>query len=1234
MDPDSPASRVGRSLWTVWSYITEAVSRFFRSESTNISENNPGSDQQSENLTANTTWRTKCDAGREEVKEEHALASVCQLPSRSVVEWELCVTDADAQAHEGDAQYKTQQGKDDESGDSQQAQGSREGEFAQAVDKNAGVVTADIEGKGEWEDKMLCRNRRIEEALDSNEFLQTVYTRLTHGAMTEDVEKDGSTKSEESPEEDAVAQGEDENLLESSDAEEKDERHLEDLTAEDNEVDLNMAAALNKDRELIALMKEKILQNFEEGTPPLHKNVYGTDAVLFFDSGNDGARQGGNQLLSSEKSPEKEQDQSIPEASETEGKPEVITERENATEQEEDTEPVPEEPQSFSADKCSKELAITELERVECTDGEQVDTSTYSEVQTKRKSEIKIEASDEEEDEKSDLDTTDFEVEEGCVDNVQTEEVEPSGDVCNDDKHTVDATCVPTSSTLNSEDEGVKETSGKFKNISSWVCEGQLVVPQESPLCEEARRGVPEHNNEPGGDENTTQRFLEEQDSRETHTMELPEEVESAHSSVGSHSTDYLSEKERVAEEQDSSGDIRCGFSLDAAEHIGGPCLNEAELPRNVETPQGEQEIQEVPAGSWKAEDTCSVLAGESHLTDGTTKKQPDETEELSYETQMDDLKEADAAGREEGTDTEAADEVVQFADEILKALEVEVQKMTEISFHKEYDSVVDLEQSSCSVPSLQEKPCESTECALFEDRGEDFHSVETKQMEKAKYAVEEDTQEDHLERKKSQQHIDITTEWDEILERLSAESETVETQNQLWDEAQGLNSEEDEVEPKTKDKHVMPTEETDVHAKHIEDPFVEPDVIDDEILDLWLQTTLSEDADDIIVGEGPQSGKQVDGEIKQWEEEPGEISTVLTEKNEEPLVEFSSGDFNSSNDAEMPLATVESGSRDPEPMTSTEKDSTDEVYHMSVHAPQPADPSEPTLPQPDSGSEDTVRVTTAEKGQSYVGEVESVTEDGLHSDSGLNSPTRLLNEDLEETDEKSAEEGGSENVDVEDAELHLLTKPNPLFSVEDPAVEDERLSDSLDEIEQPESDEYESGPEESQEANVLDTESALPEWSDGEFLSGSNRTDVEEELTLEFGDLIEGDASTLDCAAQRSRIFVKNPRVRPPKDPRTLLNMPSLEPTPPPQHRVPAGLPMGGLGLGIKLPGLGAGFPVLKRVEQKHEPETKLDEMDDKSKEDEAQHKPKWMPPRHPGLGNPLMSELKAKLKKTPPDN
>ena len=71
---------------------------------------------------------------------------------------------------------------------------------------------------------------------------------------------------------------------------------------------------------------------------------------------------------------------------------------------------------------------------------------------------------------------------------------------------------------------------------------------------------------------------------------------------------------------------------------------------------------------------------------------------------------------------------------------------------------------------------------------------------------------------------------------------------------------------------------------------------------------------------------------------------------------------------------------------------------------------------------------------------------------------------------------------------------------------------------------------------------------------------------------------SSLDFSVQKSRIAVKNPLVRPPKDPRTLLNLPSLEPTPraaeaPPGHpgkKVPMfGVPLGGLGvMGVKLPG------------------------------------------------------------------
>lgn len=63
---------------------------------------------------------------------------------------------------------------------------------------------------------------------------------------------------------------------------------------------------------------------------------------------------------------------------------------------------------------------------------------------------------------------------------------------------------------------------------------------------------------------------------------------------------------------------------------------------------------------------------------------------------------------------------------------------------------------------------------------------------------------------------------------------------------------------------------------------------------------------------------------------------------------------------------------------------------------------------------------------------------------------------------------------------------------------------------------------------------------------------------------------SVLDSSPQKSRISIKNPRVRPPKDARSLIQMPSLNPTPSSSSpaRTPVGFPGGGLGIGIKLPG------------------------------------------------------------------
>lgn len=68
----------------------------------------------------------------------------------------------------------------------------------------------------------------------------------------------------------------------------------------------------------------------------------------------------------------------------------------------------------------------------------------------------------------------------------------------------------------------------------------------------------------------------------------------------------------------------------------------------------------------------------------------------------------------------------------------------------------------------------------------------------------------------------------------------------------------------------------------------------------------------------------------------------------------------------------------------------------------------------------------------------------------------------------------------------------------------------------------------------------------------------------------LQVDAAMLDFAVQKSRIAVKNPRARPPTDPRSLIHKPSVDPTPslPVPGKVPVGVPLGGLGIGIKLPG------------------------------------------------------------------
>lgn len=405
-----------------------------------------------------------------------------------------------------------------------------------------------------------------------------------------------------------------------------------------------------------------------------------------------------------------------------------------------------------------------------------------------------------------------------------------------------------------------------------------------------------------------------------------------------------------------------------------------------------------------------------------------------------------------------------------------------------------------------------------------------------------------------------------------------------------------------------------------------------------------------------------MDTEIEPSNEEQNEISP---EKDKKQLEESNTEESDLVSDTDMSSSTAESGFLDQGSTGSFQA-----IYDMLANMSESADISETSTQQLNFASQDMLMEETAETGQSYVKEEESVTETGFHPVTLLEARHQETDISQEKTDEETEPQKDTDaeitNItrvtewkDLEEAGVKSVTEISTLFKVEETKVEDEPLditvSDSLEEIAH-----TRSNSEASLEEGIVSTESGSPcdiytespslenlqttfSKDITDSLPGLNRAEIAQQPTTDFEYQMEVDASVLDFTAQKSRIAVKNPHVRPPKDPRSLLHMPSLDPTPS-SHlpvKVPAGMPLGGLGIGIKLPGLGAGFPVLKKTQRvvkdensqdasSQEPETKPEVKTETPKEDETQHKPKWMPPRHTGFGNPLMSELKTKLKKT----
>lgn len=434
--------------------------------------------------------------------------------------------------------------------------------------------------------------------------------------------------------------------------------------------------------------------------------------------------------------------------------------------------------------------------------------------------------------------------------------------------------------------------------------------------------------------------------------------------------------------------------------------------------------------------------------------------------------------------------------------------------------------------------------------------------MEEAGYGVEEEAAKDEMQNKNEVELLnlqaagmaaELTTERNEKENTLIAElSESLETKTQLSDETLETGNEEmltdteaaDASESEPEALTVMSTEEMATHVTESEASYAEEtvgsisgrqDVIDEEILDLWIQTALSEDTDGIKQQEGPE--QQMDSEIEPSSEEQDDISSVQTEKDKEQIVEANSGESELVSDTEMSSSTAESGfldqsltewgTQNSEALKSTSTGSFQGMYDMLANMSESADISEVSTQQPNSGSQDILTEETAETGESYLKEEESITETGFLPYSGVaSSEARHLNQESDGSQEKTDEESGSQVTDparkseAEEADVESPTEMSALFKAEETEVEDESL-----EITASESGRSSSYSEASLEEGIASTESGsqgdtcteserklpspdkpLPGWSEDidKSLSGLNEAELEEQPTSESEDEME----------------------------------------------------------------------------------------------------------------------------------
>ncbi|XP_024866548.1 titin homolog [Kryptolebias marmoratus] len=1279
MDQNSPVTRVERTLWTVWCYITEAVNRFFRPQPADAVSSNPNppcesgaegeppdSDLKQDNAINSS------EGGKISEEQPHASASFLSPPS-STVAWVVCTDDL-----KSDEEDATQLRIGNESKESEDGGSMRGEDFDQTVNDLAKLLDS--------EDATVDK---VEQEQKEN---KTFHTCEQSGAPKND-EKSADAESESLTDETVSKRLEESDEEACADEESKtqdDHQNIDEAMAEIQVTEDEVVEDLQDEEKLCTI-------TYEEDNKP-EEGVDTDDVAPTLKMKDENICEGALQVSSAtENTPEERREEAENQLSVCE----VLSENELIVAEEE----IGGEDDEIVAVAATEEEDISEAAQKQAEDEdpetehnnrtirdsqqeEKVLTQFVTSSVQKTQQDIAEFTSEEEDVVVTSKQTTDTDViiaetniNKSFLDKNQVGMERPFREVDNKES-CVEIVC--TSVTVKPETE--QEISREFKNIPQRITEGQAIVLHElnSEASEETQEGVPEHNNELEFDENKTQSFLEGGNCGEIHITPLPEEVEEEEQeSLKSSGTgaDYLLEREILEETHDSTDRSNNKFEL-AVEEL----TENQHLAQDTEKPQTgkgnleseflfEEEQVEFLDSSMKTEFEALDKKLETCVeTDKTTEELQDEVKTPEFGISGESVSAKEAAGdggeREGGI---AADKGVEFTEEISNFLVVEVEKITETSFCLESEQSKHSHQKSDGTSTLPEEMVDlevlqQTEIKLSDDSVVEILHVESDTREK-------DSTDEEEEDNKMQDINDITPlqlaeTTDELVKTKQDKENTLITESELFlhpERQEMINQSLLEANPmqekntitniiaaaesktvEAKDLLEMSAEETKQEERYTEETSssitAHQDAIDEEILDLWIETAMSKDTDNV---EEDQFEIQKVTTEHQLKEKSVEISS---ESEKELLMEPHLVEPTSVSDTEMSSSIQEPGFLDQTQQlkpTETLKD----IHDMLATTSQSAEFSE--FSALDSESQAVLMEETAEKVESFLREeepgrvTESCSDSGVSSseEKHLNGESERSQEEPDDIPPETEAEVKTETtalVDTEEAEVMAMTDINVHFQaetrVEDEPVKDIVLEEGIILTEPPSGGEHWI---ESEKNQILLDHRCSEDIT--ELLPGPSGADVAEEETTMFEDQDEVDALLLDSTIQRSRISVKNPRVRPPTDPRSLIHMPSADPTPP-LHvpvKVPPGVPLGGLGMGIKLPGFGAGFPVLKKTQrskggennqdtQSQEPEKKSGEKSEGAKQDEAQHKPKWMPPGHAGFGNPLMSELKTKLKKT----